>query len=82
MKNNLASNQFSFLILVNTKLERTRLISKLGFTNLILYSDQLRYQQKKVRIRYDQEVPQTNPRHREEEPQNTNSHKTSGRQLK
>ena len=36
---------------------------------------------------YDQEVPQSHtadqlgPRHREEEPQNTHSHKTSGRQL-
>ena len=27
-------------------------------------------------------TPQTNPRHREEEPQNTDRHKTSGRQLK
>ena len=27
-------------------------------------------------------TPQTNPRHREEEPQNTGCHKTSGRQLK
>ena len=38
---------------------------------------------------YGQEIPlslfhtlQTKPRHREEEPQSTNSHKTSGRQLK
>ena len=35
---------------------------------------------------YDQEIHiytlQTNPRHRDEESQNTNSHKTSGRQLK
>ena len=32
---------------------------------------------------YDQELPQlhtdTNPQHREEEPQNTNSHKASGK---
>ena len=35
---------------------------------------------------YDQEMPQshlqTKPWHREEEPQNTNSHKTLGRQFK
>ena len=31
---------------------------------------------------YHNHALQTNPRNREEEPQNTNSHKTSGRQLK
>ena len=36
---------------------------------------------------FDQEIPQShslqiNPQHCDEEPQNTNSHKTSGRQLK
>ena len=38
--------------------------------------------------KYDKEIPkshtaeETNTRHREEEPPNTNSHNTSGRQLK
>ena len=32
--------------------------------------------------KYHNHTPQTNQRHREEESQNTNSHKTSGRQLK
>ena len=32
--------------------------------------------------KYHNDTRQNNPRHREEEPQNINSHKTSGRQLK
>ena len=32
--------------------------------------------------KYHNHTLQTKPQHREEEPQNTNSHKTSGRQLK
>ena len=32
--------------------------------------------------KYHNHTLQTKPRHREEEPQNTNSHATSGRQLK
>ena len=32
--------------------------------------------------KYDTHTPQTRSRHREEEAQNINSHKTSGRQLK
>ena len=33
-------------------------------------------------MKYHNHTQQTNPRHREEEPQNTNSHTTPGRQLK
>ena len=33
-------------------------------------------------MEYHNHTLQTNPRHHEEEPQNTNSHKTPGRQLK
>ena len=33
-------------------------------------------------MKYHNHTPQTNPRHREEEPWNTNSHKTSDRQSK
>ena len=60
---------------MNTKLERTRLISKLGFTNLILYSDQLRYQQKKDQDQVWSRSTADQPTAREEEPQNTNSHR-------
>ena len=75
MKNFLASNQFSLPYSGEYQTRKDTPHIKLGFTNLILYSDQLRFSKKKVRIRYDQEVPQTNPRHREEEPRNTNSHR-------
>ena len=41
----------------------------------------LKFKQKVIR-KYHTQILQTNPRHREVEPQNTNSHKIPGRQLK
>ena len=49
-----------------------------------MYSLQYLSEKKQVSMirKYHNHTLQTNPRHHEEEPQNTDCHKTSGRQLK
>ena len=58
--------------------EERKLVFKSGFVFLLLC---LNGQVSMIR-KYHNNTLQTNPRHREEEPQNNNNHKTPGRQTK